>query len=448
MTDAEPRGGPRYTPYQQEFVRRFVAEVKPGSVHLLTGPVGTGKSFAMAGSISELAQARRVRRILVLAPAALTFQWVDQLESRGLDTVVIDGRMLRLLREQLGNTPDGWPEGVFSMSIDLAKRPTVREFVSAVAWDLVVVDEAHALSGQRLQLVEALVEKERPPSLLLATCVWSEGIRAFAERAALIDWTEAVSEFRSRQKEGTDAQLVRVTRVYRRSDEEVAVAAGVVETARELGQLRGMVLLQRAASGVSSLENTLVRWVEEPEENLEHVEAMDELLKRVEQLRVDTRLECFNGLLEELVGAGTRHVVTFCQYRATLDYLVAAVERLDIADFGLHGGMSGEQRRETMSLFEAEGGLLITTAAGMGLSLSFVEAVIHYDLPMSPVAFAQREGAYDRYGRSLPCTIYFFEDETGALPLEDLLVRMVRKQDLLTGEMDIDVSSVFRAVVK
>jgi len=448
MTDAEPQGDPRYTPYQQEFVRRFVAEVKPGSVHLLSAPVGTGKTFVMAGSISELTHARRVRRTLVLAPAVLTVQWADLLERSGLDPVVIDGRMLRLLREQFGNTPDGWLEGVYCMGIDLAKRPNVREFIMAVAWDLVVVDEAHLLSGQRLELVKALVEKENPPSLLLATFVWNEGIRAFAERATLVDWNEAVSEFRLRQKEGTVAQLVRVTRVYRRSDEEVAVATGVVDIARELGESRGMVVLRRAASGISSLEDTLVRWVEEPEGNLEHVEAIDELLKRVEQLRVDTRLECFNGLLEELVGAGTRHVVTFCQYRATLDYLVAAVERLDIADFGLHGGMSGEQRRETMSLFEAEGGLLITTAAAMGLSLSFVEAVIHYDLPMSPVAFAQREGAYDRYGRSLPCTIYFFEDETGALPLADLLVRMVRKQDLLTGEMDIDAGSVFRAVVK
>jgi len=34
MTDAELRADPSYTPYQQEFLRRLVAEVEPGSVHL------------------------------------------------------------------------------------------------------------------------------------------------------------------------------------------------------------------------------------------------------------------------------------------------------------------------------------------------------------------------------------------------------------------------------
>ena len=157
---------------------------------------------------------------------------------------------------------------------------------------------------------------------------------------------------------------------------------------------------------------------------------------------------CFKGLVEELVGAGARHVVTFCEYRATLDYLVAAVERLDFADFGLHGDMTDERRREAISRFVEEGGLLITTVASEGLSFNFVEAAVHYDLPMSPAAFAQREGRYHRYGRNLPCTVYFFEDETGALPLEDLLLRAVRKLDLVTGEMGIDVGGVFRAVVK
>ena len=449
MTDVELRADPRYTPYQQEFLKRFVAEVEPGSVHLLLAPVGTGKSFAMAGTISELAQMRCLRRALVLAPAVLAAQWAYLLERRGLDPVFVDGRVLRMLREQLGNTPDDWPQGVYSMSIDLAKRPDVRELVFAVAWDLVVVDDAHALSSQRLQLVEALVEKENPPSLLMATDVQSEGTRAFTERATLIDWNDAVAEFRSRQEEGANPLLVRVTRTYRRSDEEVTIATGVVDNARQLGQLRGMVLLRRAASSISSLEDSLVRWVEEPKGGFEHIEALEELLQRIEQLRVDSRLECFKGLVEEIVGAGARHVVTFCEYRSTLGYLAAAVEQLGGAEFGLHGGMTDERRREAVSRFEAEGGLLITTAAASeGLSLNFVEAAIHYDLPMSPTAFAQREGRYHRYGRNLPCTVYFFEDETGALPLEDLLLRMVRKLDLVTGEMDIDVGGVFRAVVK
>lgn len=69
-------------------------------------------------------------------------------------------------------------------------------------------------------------------------------------------------------------------------------------------------------------------------------------------------------------------------------------------------------------------------------------------MPWSPVRFAQREGRYHRYSRNLPCTVYFFQDETGALPSENLMLRMVRKLKLVTGEMDIDLKDVFEAAVK
>ena len=163
MTGAEPQPDHRYTPYQEEFFRRFVSDIQPGSAHLLLGPVGTGKSFAMAGTISELARTRRTRRTLLLAPALVATLWADLLVRRGSQPVVVDSRVLRRLREQLGDGPDDWPAGIYSLSIDLAKRPDVREFVCAVAWDLVVVDEAHGLSGQRLQLVESLIEEEPGP---------------------------------------------------------------------------------------------------------------------------------------------------------------------------------------------------------------------------------------------------------------------------------------------
>ena len=103
MTDNEIRTDPRYTAYQAEFFHHFVAEVEPGSIHLLVAPVGTGKSFVMAGSISELARTGRLQRVLILAPAAWAPQWAYLLNDFGQDSVVIDGRTLRLLRERIGS---------------------------------------------------------------------------------------------------------------------------------------------------------------------------------------------------------------------------------------------------------------------------------------------------------------------------------------------------------
>jgi superfamily II DNA or RNA helicase len=447
MTYAELRTDSRYTPYQAEFFHRFADEIKPGSLHVLSAPIGTGKSFVMAGSISELARTKRLQRVAILTPPALTAQWAYILRDLGQETAVVDGPALRLLRERIGSAADKWPEGVYVMSIDLAKRLDVRELVSAVPWDLIVVDEAHALGGQRLRLIEDLAVKERAPALLLATHAQGKVARAFSERARVFDWRDAVADFRSPQREGAETPLVRETRRYRRSDEEAAVAREVLTIARELGRMKGMILLTRATSSISSLEETLVGWVEEPHESSGHSGALERLLQQVERLRSDSRFECFNSLLEELIEDGIRHVVVFCEYRATLEYLAAAVERVEFRDYQIHAGISAEEHSEVLESFKCEGGLLITTTASEGLSLNFVEAAIHYDLPLSPAAFAQREGRYHRYGRSQSCTVYLFEDETGALPLEGLLLRMVQKIDLITDDADTDVEGLFRTVV-
>ena len=449
MNAPDLRGDAGYTPYQEAFLTQFVAEVGPGSLHLLLAPVGTGKSFAMAGTISELVRTDRLRRVLVLAPAALAAQWAYLLDRRGQEAAVVDARVLRILRQQVGGTSPDWPEGVYAMSIDLAKRSDVSEVLLATPWDLVVVDEAHALAGQRFRLIEDIAQTEHAPALLMATHLEDGGTQRFASRATVIDWRGSVAEFLALREKSAAPPLVRETRTFRRTDNEAAVARQVVACARELGPLKGMVLLQRASSSISCLEESLIRWVEAPDQAEDLSDLLEGLLEVAEELRTDTRLECFRGLVEELVAGGVRHAVAFCEYRATLDYLAATVERLDFPDFGLHGGMGDEQRKQILSSFEANGGLLITTAAASeGASLSFVEAAIHYDLPPSPAAFAQREGRYHRYGRRLPCTVYFLEDETGSLPLEDLLLRMARKADLVTGEMGVDVAGIFRAVTK
>lgn len=449
MTHSKRSKEIEYTAYQRSFIEQFNSEITPGSIHLLLAPVGFGMSFAMVGAVSKLIREERISRVLVLSIAVLTTKWADLFDRRNVEPITIDSRALRLLREQLGSKADKWPTGVSLMSIDLAKRSDATELVSKVAWDLVVIDEAHVLSGQRLQLVEILVEKTKPPSLLLATHIPSENVMRLAESATVINWNKVVAEFRSSMDSSAGQMLLRETRSFRRSDEEVALADQTIAIARKLGNLKGITLLKLASSSISSLEVSLIRQVESPESQSDQIELIEDLLEKVEQLHVDSKLECFKILIKELVESGVRHVVTFCNYRSTLDYLAPAVERFGFYDFGLHGGMNDKQRRETISRFEVEGGLLITTTAALkGMELNYVEAAIHYDLPTSPGMFYVRESRLHRYNRDLPCTVYFLEDERRALPMEGFLIRMIRKMDLDTGNLDIDVDAMFKETLK
>jgi superfamily II DNA or RNA helicase len=439
MTEAEPKIDPRFTPYQADFFRRFIAEVGPGSAHLLVSPVGTGKSFAIAGTISELVRTGRSLRTLILAPAALVAQWAHRLGDLGRDPVVLDGRALRLLREGIGDAAGNWPEGVYAMSIDLAKRADVQDLIVGFSWNLVAVDDAHSLAGERLRLVERISSAKPPPAVLLITHARGPGIDTFASSARLLDWTEAVAAFFAGDAAGP--QLAREVRTYRRSSEEIAVAERVLDAARQLEQMKAMVLVQRAASSVRSLEDSLVRWLESGEETADR-DVLEPLLGAVEELRGDSKLDCFGQLVRGLLGSRIRHVVVFCEYRTTMEYIAAGVEGLGAAVYQFHGGLRSEQRSELFNVFTSQGGILITTSASEGVSLNFVEAVVHYDLPFSGVAFAAREGRYHRYGRRQPCTVYFLKDETDALPVEELLHRVVQKFGVVSAEIGDDVESL------
>lgn len=445
MSEAEPKTDPRFTAYQAEFFRRFTAEVGPGSVHLLIAPVGTGKSFAIAGAISELVRTRRVIRTLILAPAALVTQWAHRLTDLGRDPIVLDGRGFRLLRERIGDAVANWPEGVFAMSIDLAKRPDVQGLIAGVSWNLVTVDEAHSLVGERLGLVERISSAKPPPAMLLTTHARSAAIETFASRARLLDWSEAVAAFFAGDASGP--QLAREVRTYRRSSEEIAVAERVLDTARQLEQMKAMVLVQRAASSVRSLEDSLVCWLESGEDTADRA-VLEQLLGAVEKLRGDSKLDCFGQLVHELLGSGSRHVAVFCEYRTTMEYIAAGIEALGATVYQLHGGLRLEQRRELFNAFTNHGGILIATSASEGLSLNFVGAVVHYDLPFSSAAFSAREGRYHRYGRRQQCTVYYLKDETGALPVEELLHRAVQKLGVVRAELGDDVESFVQEMLR
>src|SRR5206468_7075440 len=66
----------------------------------------------------------------------------------------------------------------------------------------------------------------------------------------------------------------------------------------------------------------------------------------------------------------------------------------------LHGGLSREERRASLKLFQRGGLLLATDAAAEGLNLHHAcRIVINLELPWSPIRLEQRIGRVDRIGQ-------------------------------------------------
>lgn len=119
----------------------FRSPLSRGAV--LADEVGLGKTIEAALIISQL-WAEKKRRILCLVPAALRQQWViELLEKFFIESVILESRSYnQALKEGLRNPFDRSGKVVIC-SYQFA-RAKDRD-LAAVAWDLVVIDEAHRL---------------------------------------------------------------------------------------------------------------------------------------------------------------------------------------------------------------------------------------------------------------------------------------------------------------
>ncbi len=121
---------------------------------LLADAVGLGKTVQAGMIIRELMLRRRIRRVLVLCPAALRTQWRDEMQEKfALPFEIVDRPQTLKLQRSVGVDANPWRthERVIA-SYHYLKQPDVFEQFRSAAepvadghlrWDLLVVDEAH-----------------------------------------------------------------------------------------------------------------------------------------------------------------------------------------------------------------------------------------------------------------------------------------------------------------
>lgn len=124
---------------------------------LLADDVGLGKTIEAGLILTELLIRRRVRRVLVLTPASLRYQWQQEMQEKfALSFDVVDRRETHALQKRLGLDANPWrafPRII--ASYHYLKQPDVLEQFraacrqpegsSVLPWDLLIVDEAHNL---------------------------------------------------------------------------------------------------------------------------------------------------------------------------------------------------------------------------------------------------------------------------------------------------------------
>lgn len=412
-----------------------------GARVLIADEVGLGKTVQASLIIAEVLARAPAARSLIVSPAGLRDQWQAELRDRfGLGSAIVDAAALARSTAISGNPWTAHPIAV--TSIDFVKRPEVVRALETVVWDVVVFDEAHALTGwsDRSTAARTLAVRARTVVLLTAT-PHSGDDQAFERLAGLGDLGSAFPALafrRTRRDAGlterrhTTWLQVRLTPPERAMHRALARYAGAVWQGRGAGdpaaRLAMIVLARRACSSASALLRSIDRRrllladrveCERPQRSLpfgdgdEEIDAVLAVPGFADAGDEDARLRHLHALataaaaaetkpaaLRRLLRRARQPAIVFTEYRDTQAALAVA-----LAEFRpvlLHGGLTWSERREAVGRFtQGDAPLLLATdAASEGLNLHRrCRLVVNLELPWTPLRLEQRVGRIERIGQ-------------------------------------------------
>ena len=416
-----------------------------GTRLLLADGVGQGKTIETGLLLRELAARGAARHVLILTPSTIRDQWREELADRCvLASDVMDRTALR--RRDRVFAPGGHgvqAPGIVIASMDLAKQPDVLARLTAVTWDVLVIDEAHGVSGDsaRTAAARAIGARSRIVALLTATPHAGDG-GAFArlcDVGRIASGPPPVWFRRSPARNGMPPRSrdVRAPRTAAEAACRLALHRYVRRldgAATASARLAAVVLRKRALSSPAALARSLAHrlaWLEgrpgaaaqpvlpfdreeatdddvaqpgvlqepgleDPREEI--VAARDAALAAVRAARAWGKL----AVLRRLLRRTRERVLVFTEYRDTLTAIAEGLAS-EAAVAVLHGGLDRSARAEALRQFAAgEARVLVATdVAAEGLNLQHgCRLVVHVELPWSPARLEQRNGRVDRLGQA------------------------------------------------
>ena len=132
-------------PHQLEAVYSYFMKL-PRIRFLLADDPGAGKTIMAGLLLKELKARGLVKRVLIVAPASLTFQWQREMADKFREKFeVIRGDVLRA---NYGQNPWQERDQVVTSVSWVSTVEDARESLLRSRWDLVIVDEAHKMSAR------------------------------------------------------------------------------------------------------------------------------------------------------------------------------------------------------------------------------------------------------------------------------------------------------------
>ena len=151
-----PKYLPNLTPLNHQLkVAETVIERMNGKA-ILADEVGLGKTIEAGLILKEYLVRGLVKKVLILTPASLINQWVEELNYKFYIPAIPYKK----------NTPIEYYD-VVVMSMDTAKKSPHKELIYAQDYDMIIIDEAHKLKNHKTKIYEFVQGLKKKFCLLL-----------------------------------------------------------------------------------------------------------------------------------------------------------------------------------------------------------------------------------------------------------------------------------------
>jgi SNF2 family DNA or RNA helicase len=463
---------------------------------LIADAVGLGKTIQAGLIVSEQLQRTVDGRALIVTPASLRHQWCDELQQRlHLRVTLFDADHVARTRSLVSAGVNPWAIApVIIASIDYIKRPEVVRAVESLIWDVLVLDEAHALCGssERAAAASQLAARARLVVSLTATPHAGDD-DAFARLCALGQLGDPAPPMlfrRTRRDIGLPSSRRVQWLTVRSTPAEAEMHRTLLDYARRVSRqssgdrratLAMTVLVKRACSSASSLARSVERRINlldslgeraadsqlllpfecAPDEEPSSLLAVPGLEDRAtERAVLEELLECARfaarnerklDVLDRLLRRHPDPAIVFTEYRDTLHQIALSLQHRDAAI--VHGGLTPTERQQALRRFtHGQAALLLATdAVSEGLNLhQRCRRVINVELPWTPLRLEQRIGRVDRLGqRRIVHAVHLIAGGTAEEhTVSRLLARMSRAhQALPEAAADNDHDEIVNAVL-
>ncbi|MFP5202294.1 MULTISPECIES: DEAD/DEAH box helicase [Bacillus] len=416
---------PAFTPlkHQLEVARRVVEEMNGKAI--LADEVGLGKTVEAGLIIKEYMIRGLAKKILILVPASLVSQWVQELRTKFYIDAVEQKKSY--VWEQCD---------VVVSSIDTAKRQPHRDTILSIAYDMVIIDEAHKLKNNKTKNYEFVRNLNKKFCLLLTATPIQNRIGEIFNLVSLLKPGHLGNEHQFKdvfakkdlQLEDHDRLKQLVNKVMirnRRQDTGIEWTKRHVKTISidfsrteqalydEICKLKenpsytkhmfSIMTLERECCSSREAVYMTIKKMQEEEKHILGSSAIAQIMEKINQVEQNSKALEVVKLIQQL----NEKVIIFTEYRATQIYLQWFLQQNGISSVPFRGGFKRGKKDWMKDLFRERAQVLIATeAGGEGINLQFCNQIINYDLPWNPMRLEQRIGRIHRLGQERDVHIY------------------------------------------